>query len=79
MNKNVVTRINLDGLHSLDVSVNESQKTVIAELVIPDEQPEMIYAEKFDYPCNYIKTAIKKGLIYLNGEEKNEYKKPPFV
>lgn len=59
-------RVNLDGLHSLDITVNEKSKTVVAELIIPDEEPSLIYAEKFDSPCNYLKAAIKKGIMYLN-------------
>lgn len=66
------TRVNLDGLHSLDISVNEKNKTVIAELVVPDETPTMIYAEKFDAPCNYLKAAIKKGVVYLDGNKKTK-------
>lgn len=70
MNENVKkTRVNLDGLHSLDISVNEENKTVIAELVVPDETPTFIYAEKFDVPCNYLKAAIKKGVIYLDANK----------
>lgn len=60
------TRVNLDGTHSLDIAVNENAKTVVAELVVGDETT-FIYAEKFDSPCNYIRTAIKKSIVYLNG------------
>lgn len=63
------TRVNLDGLHSLDISVNEESKTVIAELIVPDETPTFIYAEKFDAPCNYLKAAIKKGVVYLDANK----------
>lgn len=67
MNENIKrARVNLDGLHSLDILVNEESKTVVAELVVPDEEPSLIYAEKFDSPCNYLKAAIKKGIMYLN-------------
>lgn len=66
MNEKV--RVNLDGLHSLDISICESTKTIVTELVLPDEPPELIYAEKFDEPCNYLKTAIKRGLLYLDGK-----------
>lgn len=72
-------RINLDGLHSLDVSVNEAERTVIAELVLPDEEPTFIYAEKFDSSCNYLKAAIKKGIIYINNGEFYENKITPEV
>ncbi len=76
MNNNVMkTDVNLDGLHSLIVSVNESRKTVVAELVVADEEPILIYAEKFDSSCNYLKTAIKKGIIYINNSSDNPYKK----
>lgn len=60
------TRVNLDGVHLLDVTVNEKAKTVVAEL-ITDEETTFIYAEKFDAPCNYLRTAIKKGVLYLGG------------
>ena len=61
------TRVNLDGFHILEISVNEKSKTVVAEL-INGEESTFIYAEKFDSPCNYIRTAIKKSIVYLNGE-----------
>lgn len=66
------TRVNLDGLHSLDISVDELKKTVVADLVIADEQPRFIYAEKFDSSCNYLKAAIKKGLLYIDGADKTD-------
>ena len=59
-------RVNLDGLHSLDISVYEEKKTVITELITPDEDPIMIYAEKFDEPCDYLKKGIRRGIEYLN-------------
>lgn len=61
------TRVNIDGFHSLDVSVNETKRTVVAELATGDAEPVFIYAERFDSPCNYIRTAIKKGITYING------------
>lgn len=61
------TRVNLDGVHSLDVTVSEQAKTVVAELITGDEST-FIYAEKFDLPCNYLRTAIKKAIMYLNSE-----------
>ena len=60
------TRVNLDGFHSLNITVNEKAKTVVAELVVGEEST-FIYAEKFDSPCNYLRTAIKKGIVYING------------
>lgn len=63
----IKTRVNLDGIHSLDVSINEEHQTVVAEIVALDEEPTFIYAEKFDAPCNYLRAAIKKGIFYLNG------------
>lgn len=66
------TLVNLDGLHSLGISVDKESRTVIAELIVPGETPVFIYAEKFDEPCNYMKTAIKKGIVYLNGERMAE-------
>lgn len=62
------TRVNLDGVHSLDVTVNEKARTVVTRLVVGEEST-FIYAEKFDAPCNYLRTAIKKGLIYLGAEK----------
>ncbi len=67
--KTAKTRVNLDGIHSLDISVNETDKTVVAELIGPDRAPDFIYAERFDLPCNYLRTAIKKGLVYLSSEK----------
>ena len=61
------TRVNLDGIHSLDIAVNEKSKTVVAELIVGEEKI-FIYAEKFDSQCNYIRTAIKKSIVYLNGD-----------
>lgn len=61
------TRVNLDEIHSLNITVNEKAKTVVAELVAGGETT-FIYAEKFDVPCNYLRTAIKKSIIYLNGD-----------
>lgn len=61
------SRVNLDGVHSLDITVNEKAKTVVTELIIGDEST-FIYAEKFDAPCNYLRTAIKKSIVYLNGD-----------
>ena len=68
MNNDIkTTRVNLDGIYSLEIAVNEKVKTVVAELIVGDEST-FIYAEKFDSPCNYIRTAIKKGIVYLNGD-----------
>lgn len=68
MNNDIkTTRVNLDGFHSLDIAVNEQAKTVMAEL-IAGEETTFIYAEKFDTPCNYLRTAIKKSFVYLNGD-----------
>lgn len=39
------TRVNLDGLHSLDITVNEKAKNVITELII-GEETTFIYAKK---------------------------------
>lgn len=61
------TRVNLDGLHSLEIAINEKAQTVVAEL-ITGEETTFIYAEKFDSPCNYLRTAIKKSIVYLNGD-----------
>lgn len=62
------TRVNLDGRYSLDITVNENAKTVVAELIV-GEEATFIYAEKFDAPCNYIRTAIKKGIVYIGAEK----------
>lgn len=63
-------RVNLDGLHSLDISVYEEKKTVITELLTLGEEPVMIYAEKFDTPCDYLKKGIRRGIEYLNASKK---------
>ncbi len=62
-------RVNLDGFHSLDISVYEEKKAVITELITLDEKPVMIYAEKFDEPCDYLKKGIRRGIEYLNAKE----------
>lgn len=70
MNNDVkTTTVNLDGLHFLEITVNERAKTVVTELTV-GEETTFIYAEKFDSPCNYLRTAIKIGITYLNGEAK---------
>lgn len=61
-------RVNPDGFHSLDISVYEEKKTVITELVTLDEDPVMIYAEKFDEPYDYQKGTRRK-IEYLNAKE----------
>lgn len=68
--KAVRSKVNLDGYYSLDIAVYEERKTVVAELVVPDEPPVLIYAEQFDEPVDYIKKAIKVGIDYLCFEEK---------
>lgn len=65
-------RVNLDGFHSLDISVYEEKKTVITELITLDEDPVMIYAEKFDEPCDYLKKGIRRGIEYLNAGIKTD-------
>lgn len=62
-------RVNLDGFHSLDISVYEEKKTVITELITLDGDPIMIYAERFDEPCDYLKMGIRRGIEYLNTKE----------
>ena len=59
-------RVNLDRIHSLDISVSEEKKTVITELITLGDEPVMIYAEKFDEPCDYLKKGIRRGIEYLN-------------
>ena len=68
------TRVDLDRRHSLDVTVNESSCTVVAEMITDGGEPTFIYAEKFDEPCNYLRTAIKKGITYLDGGNGNFYR-----
>lgn len=75
MNNGLVKkRVNLDGMHSLDISVYEEKKTVITELVTLDDAPVMIYAEKFDNPCDYLKKGIRRGIEYLNASVKTDPK-----
>lgn len=76
-NGSVKKRVNLDGFHSLDISVYEEKKTVITELIILDEEPIMIYAEKFDEPCDYMKKGIRRGIEYLNASIKTDPNKQP--
>ncbi len=62
-------RVNLDGFHSLEISVCEENKTVVTELITPGNNPVMIYAEKFDKPCDYLRKGIRRGIEYLNTKE----------
>ena len=59
-------RVRIDGVCSLDISINEEMRTVIANLITPSDEPVMVYAEKFDEPCNYLKIGLKRGIDYLN-------------
>lgn len=63
-------RVNLDGIHSLIISVCEEKQTVVTELITLDEPPVFIYAEKFDEPCDYLKKGIRRGIEYLNANRK---------
>lgn len=74
-NSSIKKRVNLDGIHSLDISIYEEKKTVITELITLDEEPVMIYAEKFNEPCNYLKKGIRRGIEYLNANSKNSFEK----
>lgn len=71
-NSSIKKRVNLDGVHSLDISVNEEKQTVITELITLDDDPVMIYAEKFDEPCNYLKKGIRRGIEFLNTRGKGD-------
>ena len=51
-------------------TINEERKTVITELITLDDEPAMIYAEKFDKPCDYLKKGIRRGIEYLNASKK---------
>ena len=62
-------RVNLDGFHSLEISVYEENITVVTELITPGNDPVMIYAEKFDIPCDYLRKGIRRGIEYLNTKE----------
>lgn len=65
-NGSIKRRVNLDGIHFLDISVCEEKKTVITELITLGDEPVMIYAEKFDKSCDYLKKGIRRGIEYLN-------------
>lgn len=69
-NKAVRSTVNLDGYHSLDITVYEERRTVITELVVPNESPVLIYAERFSEPVDYLKRGIKAGIDYVCFEEK---------
>lgn len=72
-------RVNLDGIHSLDISVNEEKKTVVTELIMLDDEPVMIYAEKFDEPCNYLKKGIRRGIEFINADNPSEMRAPKHI
>lgn len=65
-NGSIKKRVNLDGIHRLDISVYEEKQTVVTELITLDDEPVMVYAEKFDEPCDYLKKGIRRGIEYLN-------------
>lgn len=60
----MIKRVFLDGRHTAVIKVNENRRTVTAELETEDGC-ELVYAEKFDKPCNYEKEALKSCLRYL--------------
>ncbi len=68
--KSVRSTVNLDGYHSLEITVCEERRTVITELVVPNEKPVLIYAERFNEPVDYLKCGIKAGIDYVCFEEK---------
>lgn len=72
-------RVNLDGIHSLDISVNEEKKTVITELIMLDGEPVMIYAEKFDTPCDYLKKGIRRGIEFINADNPSKARAPKHI
>ncbi len=72
-------RVNLDGIHSLDISINEEKKTVVTELITLDNEPVMIYAEKFDEPCNYLKKGIRRGIEFINADNPSEMRAPKHI
>lgn len=59
-------RVFLDGIHTAIININETNKTVIAELE-KDNVKEFIYAEKFDETKNPEKEAIKVCISYIQG------------
>lgn len=72
-------RVNLDGIHSLDISVNEEKKTVITDLIMLDGEPVMIYAEKFDTPCDYLKKGIRRGIEFINADNPSKMRAPKHI
>ena len=72
-------RVNLDGIHSLDISINEERKTVITELITLNGEPVMIYAEKFDKPCDYLKKGIRRGFEFINADRHNKFEANKFI
>lgn len=75
----VKKRVNLDGLHLLDISVCEEKQTVVTELITLDEPPVLIYAEKFDEPCNYLKKGIRRGIEFVSADNPSEMRAPKHV
>ncbi len=65
-------RVKLDGVHSLNISVDNEKKTVFAELESLNNESVLIYAEKLENTENCLKKAIKKGITYLDTKKKNE-------
>lgn len=72
-------RVNLDEFHSLDISIDKEKKTVVTELITLDDEPVMIYAEKFDEPCDYLKKGIRRGIEFINADNPPRMRAPKHI
>ena len=71
-------RVFLDGKHTAVISIDESQKTVLAEIETK-EGTEFVYAEKFDDIRNYEKEAVKACIRYLKDLSAESINRNSFV
>lgn len=69
MSKNLTkSRVNINRGCALDIYVWRNERLVVTNLVTTREKPILVYAERFDKPCNYLKIGIRHGIEYLNSE-----------
>lgn len=65
MSEKSFKKIYIDSKRSLRITIDEGSRTVVAELETSNGL-EFIYAEQFSKPCNYLKTAIKRCIEYMD-------------
>lgn len=67
MSKNLTkSRVNVSRGCALEINVWHNEQRVVTNLVTSGKSPILIYAERFDKPCDYLKIGIRHGIEYLN-------------